>query len=138
MMKITSTSLRRIASILAGLTLIGNGALAHATSVGTTGLNVHPARYQSAQQTDRDEFECHLRAKRESGLDSVRAASATALPSQAQQARTMSPSQRALGAEQHAAPEPAVPQHQAARNEQRNVYDRGFAACMAARGYVVR
>lgn len=116
-------SIRRMASMLAGFVLAATAAFVHANGVGQTGRTVHPAKYQSAQQADRDEYECHMRAKGQSAVDRIGATSSS----------PTAPQPRARQGDQL-----KTQQQQAARNEQRSVYDRDFSACMDARGYVLR
>jgi hypothetical protein len=92
---------------------------AHAQS---TAPVVYPAKGQTPMQQDRDRYECHDWARSQSGFD----------PSQPQPSSRSGPP----------LPPPIAhmkEQQQAqAKQKARSGYDRGFAACMEARGYVVR
>lgn len=61
------------------LAALAFAAAAHAQS-GTTTPVIYPAKGQSAQQLDKDKYECHDWARRQSGFDPTQAQAAAATP----------------------------------------------------------
>jgi hypothetical protein len=188
----------KAAAVLAALALASVALHAQSNGRGPAGQLLYPAKGQSAQQTDRDRYECHDWARQQSGFDPSQPTAAAmpptgaALPAsaaptsmsaqstksatgsivagaaggaaiaelteqdtgkgaavgvlgaglrqqmkQSQQAAAKQQQQQQQSVAQQQAMQQAM-QQQAALASQRAVYDRGFAACMEARGYVVK
>lgn len=155
--------------LLPALALAAGALQAQSGGRGPTGQMLYPAKGQSAQQAERDKFECHEWARQQSGFDPA-AMQAQPAPQQAKAGpstgtmvagaaggaavaeladrdagkgaavgllgaglRQQMQQSRQLSAQQQQAL-----QQQAAVAQQRGSYDRGFAACMEARGYIVK
>jgi type II secretory pathway pseudopilin PulG len=151
---------------------------------------VYPAKGQSAQQTERDKFECYEWSKGQTGFDPLQAEVPQAMVqpgvATASTSQSTAPSHAALGmakraaggaavaelthndagkgaavgvlgaavrermqqqqaaqakqqqATQQQAQQQQLAQQQAVRAQQRAGFERGFAACMEARGFVVK
>lgn len=158
--------------LLSALTLVAGALHAQSTGRGPTGQMLYPAKGQSAQQAERDKFECHEWAKTQSGFDPA-AMQAPPTSQQQQQAKSgystggmvagaaggaaiaeiadkdagKGAAVGLLGAglrqqmqqqKQMTAQQQQAMQQQAAVAQKRGTYDRGFAACMEARGYIVK
>ena len=91
---------------------------AHAQS---TAPVAYPAKGQTPMQQDRDRYECHDWARLQSGVDPSQPPSSKSGPPLPPPLAHMKEQQQAQ-----------------AKQKARSAYDRGFAACMEARGYVVR
>lgn len=163
--------MKRTAFVLFALALAAGALQAQSAGRGPTGQMLYPAKGQTAQQAERDRFECHEWARQQSGFDPTQMA--MTVPPAAADAKPADPTSGlvagaaggaaiaelsskdagkgaavgVLGAglrqqiQQHKAMSGQQQQQrqlQAARAQQRGAYDRGFAACMEARGYVVK
>jgi hypothetical protein len=162
--------MKRAALLLCALALAAGSLHAQSNGRGPTGQMLYPAKGQSAQQAERDTFECHQWAKQQSGFDPTQATPATAAqqPSANRSGTGGMVAGAAGGAaiaeiadkdagkgaavgllgaglrqqmqqnKQLTAQQQQALQQQAALAQRRGTYDRGFAACMEARGYVVK
>lgn len=127
----------------------------------------YPTKSQSARQQDRDRYECHDWARGQSGFDPSQPAPAASAPTGTPSAAAGRLLRGAAGGAalgelvrhdagqgaavgvlgaglrerlqgRQAATSNEAARQQAARDEQRRVYERAFAACMQARDYVVK
>lgn len=84
------------------------------------GLVVFPAKGQAPQKQSQDEGGCYAWAKGQTGVDPL-------APPPAAQPAAQQPQQQAAG---QAAQQQATQQAQATQQQQRDLFDRGFSACL--------
>jgi len=149
------------------LVMVSMACLVFATAVAAAEPEVYPAKGQTAEQQERDQFECHQWATKETGVDPVQLAEqklATPTPSThdggaagsaglgavrgATEGDAAAGAARGFGIgrmihvlkakRQLREQQSATTQQGAAIHAQLDTYDRAYAACLTGRGYSVK